>query len=425
VLLQQDDGDTSLLWRSEISLAAPVSPLHATIRIRLGSSEGSALRPLDYEFGVPAIVRTLLRDFNVLDAGIRTDSKYVELGASNIPELISWIMDSGRRLPIVVVSRAGSGSILLDARSLAGQLAGIAHVRVLSSSHAAWALTDAVGAELGVWGGAVRVYFPGFSLEDDRRQHRLFPSAQVTNSLITTLRSWFGTLSAGSTPEHPIRSQLRLDRHDRVIDALAKSDQTAVQEWISLLEEAEAEQRDELVDLKAQISSLTSEKRKLVEDNETLRESFSDYAKAVAAQQAAVSPGSKLNVSTSNASDVISVSDAMNAVEDLAQNPYYRDGVVLTQQALVKGRGFSEYNNPKELLRAVEAVMAAGVLYHDNKLGMPPMEFFSKRGFGYAAQPSPHLKADEGTSPDQCLRIYWDEDQDKRQWIITSIGPHE
>lgn len=42
------------------------------------------------------------------------------------------------------------------------------------------------------------------------------------------------------------------------------------------------------------------------------------------------------------------------------------------------------------------------------------MTFFSRRGFGYGALPQPHLKVDEHTSPDQCLRIYWDVDSQTR-----------
>ena len=52
------------------------------------------------------------------------------------------------------------------------------------------------------------------------------------------------------------------------------------------------------------------------------------------------------------------------------------------------------------------------------------MEFFNYRGFGYGAEPTPHLKVDEATSPDQCLRIYWDIDNDSRHWTITHIGTH-
>jgi hypothetical protein len=418
VLVQSDDGDPDILWRSEIALGQPDSPLHATIRVRISSAAGSALRPLDYEFGTPAIVRTLLRDCKVYDAGVRTQPRYVEIGSSDIPELISWLADDSRHLPVVVVSRIGiSGATTLDARSLAAQLAGIAHIRLLSSRHAAWILTDTIGQELGVWNGAVRVYFPGFSLGDDRYRHRLFLPDRSSNSLITRLRSWFGALSSASTPEHPVYAQLRTDRRKKLQEAVANGDPQFVQEYIESLERSEGAQRIELDELKAQVSSLTSEVSRLAEENEAVKASFAQYAQATSPNQTV--PHSY------GPDEPLTVAGAMDAAESLANNPFYRSRVSITPQAIAKGRDFSSYKNPGELLRAIQAVLEAGALYHENRLGMTPMEFFNKRGYGYGAQPKPHLKVDESTSPDQCLRIYWEQDPEERRWTLTAIGGHE
>jgi hypothetical protein len=68
--------------------------------------------------------------------------------------------------------------------------------------------------------------------------------------------------------------------------------------------------------------------------------------------------------------------------------------------------------------------MECGALHHDNKLGSSPMAFFNAHGFGYGAQPAPHRRVDESTSPDQWLRVYWTVDEDTRIWQITSIGTH-
>jgi hypothetical protein len=331
VLVQRDDGAPDILWRSEIALGRPDFPLHATIRVRIGSAAGSALRPLDYEFGTPAIVRTLLRDCKVCDAGVRTQPRYVEIGSSDIPALISWLLDDSRRLPVVVVSRVGiSGATALDARSLATQLAGIAHVRLLSSSHAAWMLSDTVGQELGVWNGAVRVYFPGFSLGDDRYRHRLFLPDRASNSLITRLRSWFGALSSGSTPEHPVYAQLRADRRKKLQEAVANGDPQFVQEYIESLEQSAGAQRVELDELKAQVSSFASEVSRLTEENEAVKASFAQYAQATSPKQ--ILPRS------SGPDGPLTVAGAMDAAEALAANPFYRGRVSITPQAITRGR---------------------------------------------------------------------------------------
>jgi hypothetical protein len=161
-LRQPDDSDDSLLWISEVALGLPDAPLLAGIRVGLAAVPGSALTPLEYEFGSPTIVRTLLREFTVLDGGVRTGARFVELGNSMVEALVAWLVAEERRLPVVVVSRPReAGSLRVDVRALAKELAGIAHVRVLSSAQASWTLTELIGPSLSTWDGAVRVYFPG------------------------------------------------------------------------------------------------------------------------------------------------------------------------------------------------------------------------------------------------------------------------
>ena len=112
--------------------------------------------------------------------------------------------------------------------------------------------------------------------------------------------------------------------------------------------------------------------------------------------------------------EVLTVASAMAAVADLAKNSYYAGRVTVSEKAFVAGRRFDQYRGPRELLRAVKAVMEAGVLYHENRLGESPTQFFTRHGFGYGSLPTPHLKVDEHTGPDQCLRIYWEEDDAER-----------
>ena len=91
----------------------------AGVRVRLAAVPGTALTPLEYEFGVPAIVRTLLREFTVLDGGQRTEARYVELGNSMVESLVAWLVAEERRLPVVVVTRTReSGSVRVDVRAL-------------------------------------------------------------------------------------------------------------------------------------------------------------------------------------------------------------------------------------------------------------------------------------------------------------------
>lgn len=152
-------------------------------------------------------------------------------------------------------------------------------------------------------------------------------------------------------------------------------------------------------------------------ENEGLRSNFAELAKSMATIKPTDSDEPDLP-------EPRTVAEAIDWIEELAGTRWFRGRVVVETTALDTGRAFRNYRDPAELARAVTTVLEAGVLFHDNKLGTTPMEFFAQRGFGYGAQPSPHLKVDEATGPDQCLRIYWDIDEATRTWRVSSIGRH-
>lgn len=416
---QSDDGDQSLMWRSEVAVGLPDDPLYVTIRVRLAATGDSVLAPLEYEFRTPAITRTLARELPLLDGGERITPWFLELGASDVPHLVAWLQAPERRLPVVVVSRTReSGGVLLDTAALARELTGIGHVRVLAASQASWALTGAIGAQLSVWDGAVRVYFPGFAPTDDPRRHRVWFPDKVGIGVITRLRSWLGSLSSSRTPEHPVFERLRIDRREKLRDAASGEEENKL--LYELFDDAEqvAKQRAaEVVELQGRNAELERRFEAVTEELDDVRRSFGEVARAQRIERV---PPDFERMPTAP----LTVASAMDCIEQLAANRYYADRVTLTRQALAAGREFAGYQDPEGLLRAVQAVLEAGALYHDDKLGMPPMEFFNLRGFGYAAQPAPHLKVDEATSPDQCLRIHWKVDADERRWTVTHIGRH-
>lgn len=421
ISLRQVDQASGLEWRSDVSLGPPSQLARVTVRIRLGSLGGGAIAPIDYEFGTPAIVRTLLRSLDIRDGSVRCAADLeAEVGRSGVPQLVSLLTDAERAWPVVVVSRSEpSGTTLVDPGNLCRQLAGLAHVRVLSSSATSWELTSSVGKEYSVWRGAVRVFFAGFSGEgDDFRRHRVTFPDRVDADTVARLRTWLGTLSAAATQDHPAVRLQREQRRALLLAAVESDDAAELREWIGVLEDDNERLTQDADDYKQQAAELRKELSRTESDLEQVRSNFTEMQRSME------------SAATTDDDDVDSqgwpstVGEAMNAVEELAETGYYRRGVILAPTALRSGRRFDSYAKPGQLLRACQAVLEAGILYHDNTLGMSPAQFFNGRGYGYGAQPSPHLKVDENTSPDQCLRIYWTEDPTSRRWTITSIGEH-
>lgn len=116
--------------------------------------------------------------------------------------------------------------------------------------------------------------------------------------------------------------------------------------------------------------------------------------------------------------------EAVSQIEELARTSWYAARVYIDPKALKSAYEFDSYKKPQELVRSVQAVLEAGALYHDNLLHRPPAYFFQERNFSYSSSPDRHLKVDEGTSRDQCLRIHWRVDEELRMWEITHIGRH-
>jgi hypothetical protein len=88
-------------------------------------------------------------------------------------ELIDHLLDPARVLPTFVLTAFdGAHAPPIDAAALNGHILGLAHV-VVAHADACWLLTERLGKRLSVFGGAARVYLPGFDEASDPFAHRL------------------------------------------------------------------------------------------------------------------------------------------------------------------------------------------------------------------------------------------------------------
>ena len=97
--------------------------------------------------------------------------------------LIEHLTDPGRLLPTIVLTLAdGASAPYIKAEKLAGVLTGLAHV-ALARPDAAWRLTERLGKRLSVFGGAARVYQPGFEETAELRPYPAGASSQRVGHL--------------------------------------------------------------------------------------------------------------------------------------------------------------------------------------------------------------------------------------------------
>lgn len=431
-----DDHEAGLRWR--ILIATGPSPANTeairfTLRIRLErDGDRFQLAPLGHSFNSPTIVRTLLREHQAVDGSVRLRPTYAERRASDISALVARLEDPTRQLPVSVVTRAPGPEHSVDAGMLARSVAGLAHVEVLSTHLAALALTDELGREASVWGGGVRLYWPRFSREDDPFRHRLWTRRQVesTRDFPALLLATLGSLAAARVPEHPVVAKARRRRRPEEVDE--ETLPASVQEWVDLLEVSEAEAVASAKDAQAALAEALTEKSKLEAELASVRDAFGQFQAAV--EDESSEPEADL--------DELTVAEAFRlAVEEAGSHVRY------LASATDSIEEFASYKLPRRLYEALTTVSEAADSWQAGTLGPGFGQYFADRGFefsqsnpaahdrrtrahyqvaynGERVSMEPHLKVDQVTSPDQCLRVYWYRDDNAGLLVIGHVGRH-
>lgn len=430
------DVDPSLVWLVEAAVTGSAGPPIVTLRIRIGLREQavSAVGPLTYEFRSPAIVRTLLRELAVEDCGRRVSPNYELVGASGVDDLVAFLCHVDRRLPVVVLSGDPStGRPVVDARDLAAELAGLAHVRVLTSGHAGRELSARLGRERSVWWGAARIYWPGFDQAADPHAHKRWLPYRLQDprrlALVDELRRWLGALSSARTGPHPAL---------RAISAAFAAPSDEIPDWVQTYIESVEAERDEALVLaaegQAELVAREARMAELEDEVSALQRSFAEVAQATV--QSETPPESDAVQPPTTAREAVE-----SAIEEAGDTCLFLDS------AKRSGLAFDGYEDPEKLHRAILDVAEASRQFGESSLGTNLSEWFRQRGYGYSAREpaahsgrtkaryrirykdrdeymEPHLKVDEATHPDQCLRIYWHVDEDDRIFVVGHIGRH-
>ncbi len=94
-------------------------------------------------------------------------------------EVAEWVrsdlLASNRQRPVVAVTtNPGTGRYWIDPSVLEGKVGEWADVIALETGDATWELADALPDRLDVYGGAMRVWWPGLTRESDPYNHKLF-----------------------------------------------------------------------------------------------------------------------------------------------------------------------------------------------------------------------------------------------------------
>lgn len=174
----RDDDDPTVTWIVEIEVAeqADLPDTEIAIVLMRESSDGR-VRPLRTDSPEPPrVIRDLLdaTGLEYFDGSIALWSEERTLRPEHAAELVQALGDPGRRLPVIGVSiNPETDEPIVDLQRLARRVAGMAHVWLVPPD-ATWALSEQLPPKLGVFNGAIRIWWPGFGPDADPYEHHLF-----------------------------------------------------------------------------------------------------------------------------------------------------------------------------------------------------------------------------------------------------------
>lgn len=260
--IRADDPDKSVaerVWTTEVVVGLqPGQSPRFSARILVSTPEPD----LQIEPHTPGFIQQVVEKCRLISGlQLLSVAPTVYETESDAEDLIDRLIDPARQLPYFVVTLAENGDSAhptLDTAALSRAMLGIGHVALLHPS-ATWRLTDRFGKFKSVFGGAVRVYLPGFSDDADPYIHRLVLANQLeTVDGAARVTRWMRQLAA---QESILRTKLG---RDVLSFAAIRSANLQLRQQNLRNEDASASDQlgaanDRIEALERQVSSLSSE----------------------------------------------------------------------------------------------------------------------------------------------------------------------
>lgn len=426
-------------FETYLELAHDGSTIVLFCQLRTGSA-GSALAPVPFDARCPGVVRDLIRLGGWKSGTSGASAGHVtRIGREAGRQLTRAIWEAERGLPTVVVSELEGFTLEPTiARDLARDLTGLATVAQIDDE-AAWLLSEEKGREWSCYSGAIRLYWPLGATRDDPYAHRLWTQSELFRGGVDSLtaarrvqgrlhRMIFGQSAFQTTPplitqirEHHVAAQRKQAKDADDYVALAGDYERETRELKRHLEE-----RDVLIgELGEQVEDLKAQNREL---------SFSRQW----TQDSAVPVQSEPDLAPSTVEDA--VLRAMDECENLTFGNHVERGIA----GLAPDAG-----PPMKILRYLHDLDALAAQLRQGPLGTANQQWLRERGIevsgesptirrspalmgkrtwddgaGNSREFESHLKPSDSTSPDRCVRIYFDYVKPLGKIIVAWVGRH-
>ena len=246
-----DKGVAQRVWTTEAIVGhKPEQRALLSVRLLVSSPE----QELQVEPAVPSLVQQLGSKCELYQGVERLDPEpWIIRSQDDADRLIDTLIDPTRRVPVFVLSvpefSADPARPLINPLPIARATLAIAVVVVLPAQFT-WVLTERFGKRLSVFGGAVRVYLPGFA-EDANPYggHDLVLAGRLSNTQdVASISNWLRRVAATES----IR-QLRLGQD---VLSYATVRQHSLDATHTRLEREGASHEEQLSAVQAQIDTL-------------------------------------------------------------------------------------------------------------------------------------------------------------------------
>ncbi len=397
---------------------------------------------LQIEPAVPGLIRQLV-ETRGLYHGLRSigAEPWTIDSESAAESLLDLLLDQARRTPVFVLTTEDASAEarpLIDASALAKATTGIADVAVLPAQFT-WALTDRLGKRLSVFGGAARVYLPGFSEDaDPYGGHELILADKLLNAEgASKAEARLRQIAAGES--------LRQFKLGRDVLTFAATREQSLDLARAKLEEEGASDTEQLRTAEVQIDALKSELRSLETDQEWI---LHEHA---AAEERAKTAESQLGAATFRIQQLLEQLKAKGEAPDTnisMPNGWeeFSDWCEqnLLGRVILSPRARREVKAPafQDVSQAARCLLWLANIYREKRIsgGDGDLRVSIESGIqndrcgadefqvewqGRRATVEWHIKNGGNTrDPARCLRVYYFWDEPTQQVVIASMPAH-
>jgi len=308
----------------------------------------------------------------------------------------------------------------------------------LADKWAAFRLAEEVGKALSCYGGAVRLYWPGFNDQADPFAHPLwmpwqFKDADAAERTLGQLCNMVFDAAAFRHVEPLAISRMRSTAEREAREAARNTGAKSEDELL-----------EDLIEMEQKLREAEVANAELLQDNKTLRENATALMAHSAWKDEAPTSQGQAPVDSSELAGPASVEEAVRRAEATSKNLHFLPSAHSSAST-------SPYKQPERVQEALAALEEVASIWAktigSGKAGGSVRQLFKERGFDYADDVSQTSKGKWGSEytatyngqkldisphitlgakqPETCISIHWAWHKDDKVALVAHVGRHK